>query len=66
MKIAILKCRDCGKELNRTIPFPEADESRVMISSGLAAPPCPNGCRSTCEDLNLNTTLEIMDASEEA
>lgn len=61
MKIAILKCRDCHAELNRTNPFPDSDEAQVRLSSGLAAGQCPNKCRSTFSDLNLNTTLEITE-----
>ncbi|MES1988412.1 MAG: hypothetical protein V4440_10335 [Pseudomonadota bacterium] len=57
MQIAILKCRDCGEELNRSKPFDEKDKSQVAISSGFAAGPCPKGCRSTFNDLNLNTQI---------
>lgn len=64
MKLAILKCRDCGTELNRSIPFEDKDESKVRITSGLAAGSCPKGCRSTFSDLNLNTKLEIVEAEE--
>lgn len=59
MKIATLKCRDCGEVLNQSHPFEDKDEGKVRLSSGLAAGPCPKGCRSTEKDLNLNTTLEI-------
>lgn len=63
-KIAILKCKDCGKELNRSVPFEAKDEAKIRFSSGLAAGPCPNGCRSTFSDLNINTKLEIIESAE--
>lgn len=62
MKIAILKCGECGAELNRSVPFEEKDESKVRLTSGFAAGPCPKGCRSTFSDLNLNTKIEIQEA----
>ena len=55
---AILRCKDCGIELNRAEHVPEEEKSRVVISSALVAGPCPNGCRSTFSDCNINTTLE--------
>lgn len=60
MKIAILRCKDCRTELNRTVPFPDDEEGRVRVSSALAGGKCPKGCRSTFSDLNLNTELEIV------
>jgi len=66
MKIAILKCRDCGEVLNETEPFPDKEEGRVAVSSGLAAGPCPKGCRSTFSDLNMNTTLEVRSVDDES
>ena len=62
MKIAIIKCRDCGTELNRTIPFEDGHEGRIRVTSGLAAGKCPNGCRETLMGLNLNTELVIHEA----
>lgn len=64
MKIAILKCNDCGKELNRSIPFEDADESKVRNTSVFSGGPCPNGCRSTFRDLNINTNIVIQDYIE--
>jgi len=55
---AILSCKDCGKELNRALDVPDSDRGRVSVSSALAAGRCPNGCRSTLSDLNINTKLE--------
>lgn len=60
MKIIILKCRDCGAELNRSNPLSESDVAKAMITSGLAAGTCPKGCRSTFSDLNLNTKAEVV------
>lgn len=65
MKIAKVRCRDCGEVLNETIPFPEEDIGKVMISSGGAAGPCPRGCRSTFSDLNLNTKCEVEDVADD-
>lgn len=62
MKVAVLRCRDCGHELNRTDPFPDHEESKVRVTSGLAGGACPRGCRSTFRDMNLNTRLELCDA----
>lgn len=61
MKQAILKCGDCHMELNRSEPFIPEDESKVRMTSGMAAGPCPRGCRSTFSDLNLNTSIVIYD-----
>jgi len=57
---AILKCRDCGHELNRAENVPTDQKGFVSVTSALAAPRCPKGCRSTLSDLNLNTTIEWM------
>lgn len=63
MKVAILKCRDCGAELNRTAPFPDEERAKISIFSVFAAGPCPNGCRATFRDLNLNTKLVVEEES---
>ena len=55
---AVLRCRDCGHVLNTADNVPENEKSRVALFSGFNAGRCPNGCRSTERDLNLNTTLE--------
>jgi len=63
MWTAILRCGDCGAELNRAEHVPEDKKSKVGIASAFAAGDCPNGCRSTFSDLNINTRLEwIMEA----
>lgn len=56
-QVAVIKCRDCGQELNRSIPFEEADKGKVIMTSGFAAGACPRGCRSTFKDLNINTEV---------
>ena len=57
MFVGILRCRDCGAELNRTKPVTEEHKSRIALFSAFAASNCPNGCRSTWSDLNINTDL---------
>jgi len=54
--VLVLRCKDCGSELNRSYPLAEIELSAARVSSAFAAGPCPNGCRSTFSDLNLNTT----------
>lgn len=60
-----LLCRDCGKKLNSTIPMSAeemyADWTRLVFTAGFNAGKCPNGCRSTFSDLNINTSMPIYD-----
>lgn len=62
---ATLTCADCGRVLNTAEHVPESAKSKVALSSGLAAGECPNGCRSTFSDLNLNTKLEWQAEQQE-
>ena len=64
-KIFILRCNDCGAELNRTEPLDEQAQSTARINSAFAAGACPNGCRSTFSDLNINTRIEEIEVAEE-
>ena len=64
-QILILKCHDCGTELNRTGELTEGEASRARLNSAFAAGPCPKGCRSTFSDLNINTDIQVI-AGEEA
>ena len=57
----ILKCKDCGAELNRAEHVPEGEKTRIAIAAPLVAGSCPNGCRSTFSDCNLNTTIEWVE-----
>jgi len=59
--IGILRCRDCGTELNRAVHVPEKEKTRVNLTSAFASGSCPNGCRYTFSDLNLNTVLEWVE-----
>jgi hypothetical protein len=43
--------------LNTAENVPEEAKGRVIVSSALAAGPCPKGCRSTFKDANINTDL---------
>lgn len=65
MKIAVLKCKDCGTVLNETKPFPPEKEGLIRMGSPMMAGQCPKGCRSTFSDLNMNTTLEISDVPDD-
>ena len=56
--MAILKCADCGCELNRAEHVPESAKAKVTMTSALAAKSCPNGCRATFSDCNINTKLD--------
>lgn len=56
--IGRLRCADCGAVLNETIPVSDADKAICAITSGFVAGQCPNGCRSTFSDMNINTKLE--------
>ena len=72
MKIAeqkfkvLLGCHDCRAQLNVTVEMTAAqvydDWTRLVMSSAFVAGKCKDGCRSTFRDLNLNTTLQIVDA----
>ncbi len=55
---AILKCADCGHVLNTAEHVPEDEKARVGLTAGFNAGSCPNGCRATFSDLNINTNLE--------
>jgi len=64
-----LRCRDCGEVLNIAENVPENKKAQVGMSAPLVAGRCPNGCRSTCSDMNMNTTLawepEVTETSRE-
>lgn len=61
--ILVLKCRDCGTELNRSDrPLTEEQARQARLNSAFAAGPCPKGCRSTFSDLNINTIIEEIPA----
>ena len=58
-----LLCRDCGRQLNETCAM-TGDEVRrewlkLVTSAALMAGKCPNGCRSTWSDCNINTEFEV-------
>lgn len=62
---AVLTCHDCGHELNRAVGVPENERTQVAISSPLVAGRCPNGCRSTFSDCNLNYDLTWTEEPDE-
>lgn len=62
-QICIVRCADCGEELNRSKPVTNHRERMLTILSGpLCTRACPNGCRATERDMNANTTDEWVDA----
>ena len=61
-KILILECADCGHELNRTDPLTKYDAYIASMNARFNAGKCPNGCRSTFSDLNLNTKITEISA----
>src|SRR5579863_4443701 len=58
--VLVLNCADCGKELNRTKEIKARDYTLAVLSGPLNTMPCPNGCRSTASDMNMNTKMEII------
>jgi len=60
------RCRDCGTILNTSVPMTKEklDEAwmRLILSMPLVAGVCPNKCRSTFSDCNLNVKTEVVDA----
>ena len=62
--IVLMKCCECGKELNRSkeINGKELHKMwmRVVFSGPLAAKSCPNGCRATYSDCNANISYDII------
>ena len=52
----VVLCADCGRELKRTKTMTARRYAEVLLR--LTAPPCPNGCRSTFTDLNMNTRYQ--------
>lgn len=60
-----IHCADCGAELNRTPPLTDEQAAEARVFSAFAAGRCPNGCRSTFTDLNINTRIQSH-AIEEA
>ena len=61
--VLVLECRDCGKELNRSMPITKKQYTRATLAGPLTTGPCPNGCRSTFSDLNMNTTQRVRTAA---
>jgi len=66
MFVGILRCRDCGTEVNRTRLLTEQEKGQAALFSAFAAGHCPKGCRSTFSDLNINTTLSWESSEPEA
>lgn len=60
--ILVLRCADCGQELNRTRPLTPDEAAFARVNSAMVAGRCPKGCRSTFSDLNINTRIEEFPA----
>lgn len=54
--VIVVRCKDCGEELNRSVRLTAKDYTQAVLSAPLNTKPCPNGCRSTASDCNANTT----------
>lgn len=61
-----LLCADCDQKLNETVELTAneiyKDWGRITMGAGFNAGNCPNGCRSTFSDLNINTRQKVVDA----
>jgi len=53
--IIVVKCSDCGAELNRSKPLTKKEYTTAVLLCPIMTERCPNGCRSTFSDCNLNT-----------
>lgn len=53
--IIVSCCADCGAELNRSNPLSGMDYTFAVMAEPLSTRRCPNGCRSTFSDCNINT-----------
>jgi hypothetical protein len=61
-----MKCRDCGHTLNHTTVFENLKALQdayihLCFTGPMLAGCCPNGCRSTFSDLNLNARMVFVD-----
>lgn len=60
---------ECGAELNRTLVMTGSEMfkkwTHLVLSQPLVTKPCPNGCRSTWNDCNINVNTVIECAGEE-
>jgi hypothetical protein len=56
--IIVVKCADCAAELARSNPLTKEQYTMAVLSAPLITKPCPNGCRSTWSDCNINTRHE--------
>lgn len=63
----VLRCGDCGKQLNETTEMTAQELwqrwTQLVLSSGFNAGKCPEGCRSTFSDLNINTGMVVLDVA---
>ena len=63
--VIVILCKDCQRELNRSKPITRKEYTEAVMSGPLCTKPCPNGCRSTYSDMNMNTVhrWERLDGS---
>lgn len=55
---AICRCRECKTELNRADNVPESKKLQIIMSAPLVAGRCPQKCRSTFSDCNMNIEID--------
>lgn len=60
----IVRCADCGHELNRAEWVPEKGDLRIALGAPLMAGKCPKGCRATLSDCNMNINLDWSEEAE--
>lgn len=64
--VLLVACSDCGEVLNDTKLMTGKELGRLwgrlVMSSPLVTPSCPNGCRASYSDCNANTNLLIRAA----
>lgn len=63
---AKLLCHDCKALLNEAHNVPTSEKVLVITTSALVAGRCPNGCRSTFSDCNINTDIVWEEVESQA
>jgi hypothetical protein len=65
----IITCSDCNEVLNTSVVMTGKKIKEkwgiLVMGSPINTGSCPNGCRATFSDCNLNTEMEIVEYKEE-